>query len=336
MVTIKDIARKAGVAPSTVSRVIQDHKGISIRTKEKIRLIMDEMDYRPNVSARNLVLNSSHTIAMILKSEAHDAYENPFNNAVYNGVVEACREDGYSIISTTKNTEREILEEVKSLIRLRQVDGFIVMFSKTGNKVTEYLSSVGSPFVVVGKDINQNSDAIYIDNDNVTAAYQLTQLMIDKGIRDIRVINDDEGFTVAKDRMKGFKDALRDNALDSDECIIQVGSELESIRDTLKEAITKKQPEGIITFDGYLHAKVLAALYELNIRVPDDMLTATFNESPLTQFASPPQTTVDIHTADIGREAGRALIGLIQEPNKLKCNITLPTQVIERQSTRKE
>lgn len=336
MVTIKDIAKRAGVAPSTVSRVIQDHKGISTSTKEKIRTIMDEMDYRPNLSARNLVLNSSHTIGIILKSEAHDAYENPFNNAVYNGVIEACRADGYSIISTTKNTEREILEEVKSLIRLRQVDGFIVMFSKIDNKVTDYLDSVKFPFVVVGKDINQNNDAVYIDNDNVSAAYQLTQLLIDKGIQDIRVVNDDDGFMVAKDRMKGFTDALRNNGLNSEECIIQVGSDIEDIHATLQDAFDKKRPEGLVTFDGFLHAKVLAALYDLNIRVPDDLLTATFNDSPLTRFASPPQTTVDIHAADIGREAGKALIGLIQEPTKLKCNITLPIQVIERQSTRKE
>lgn len=336
MVTIKDIAKTAGVAPSTVSRVIQDHKAISAVTKERIRKIMAEMDYRPNVSARNLVLNSSHTIGLILKSEAHDAYENPFNNTVYNGVVEACRKDGYSIISTTKNTERDILAEVQSLIRLNQVDGFIVMFSKKDNKVTDFLDSVNFPFVVVGKDIKQNNDAIYIDNDNVLAAETLTSIMLDKGITDIRVVNDDDGFTVAKDRMKGFNTAMDARGLSHHDSVIEVGSEIESIQDVLSREFERGRPEGLITFDGYLHAKVLAALYALNIRVPDDILTATFNDSPLTRFASPPQTTVDIHVMDIGREAGKALIDLIQNKFKIKCNITLPIQVIERVSTRKE
>lgn len=336
MVTIKDIAKKAGVAPSTVSRVIQDHKAISAGTKERIRKIMEDMDYRPNVSARNLVLNSSHTIGLILKSEAHDAYENPFNNTVYNGVVEACRKDGYSIISTTENTERDILSEISALIRLKQVDGFIVMFSKKDNKVTDYLESIAFPFVVVGKDIKQNNDAIYIDNDNVLAAETLTSIMLDKGITDIRVVNDDDGFTVAKDRMKGFKTAMQARGLTHHNSVIQVGTEIESIQEVLSRAFERGRPEGIITFDGYLHAKVLSALYQLNIRVPDDIMTATFNDSPLTRFASPPQTTVDIHAMDIGREAGKALIDLIQNPSKIKCNITLPIQVIERISTRGE
>lgn len=336
MVTIKDIAKRAGVAPSTVSRVIQDHKAISTATKERIRKIMEEMDYRPNLSARNLVLNSTHTIGLVLKSESHDAYENPFNNAVYNGVIEACRIDGYSIISTTKNTEREILSEIQSLIRLNQVDGFIVMFSKKSNKVTDYLESIDFPFVVLGKDIKQNNDAIYIDNDNVLAAKTLTSLMLDKGITEIRVVNDDEDFSVAKDRMKGFNLALAERGLSSQNRVIQVGTEIENIVDVLSKEFEHGRPEGIITFDGYLHAKVLAALYALNIRVPDDILTATFNDSPLTRFASPPQTTVDIHAIDLGREAGKALIDLIHNPSKIKCNITLPIQVIERISTRKE
>ena len=336
MVTIKDIAKKAGVAPSTVSRVIQDNKAISVATKERIRKIMDEMDYRPNVSARNLVLNSSHTIGLILKSEAHDAYDNPFNNTFYNGVVETCRRAGYSIISTTEKTERDILKEIQSLIRLNQVDGFIVIFSKKDNKVTDYLNSIDFPFVVVGKDIKQNNDAIYIDNDNVLAAEILTSIMLDKRISDIRVVNDDDGFTVASDRMKGFNMAMQARGLSSHNRVIRVGSEIESILDILRREFEMGRPEGIITFDGYLHAKVLAALYLLNIRVPDDILTATFNDSPLTRFASPPQTTVDIHAMDIGREAAKALIDLIQNPSKIKCNITLPIQVIERVSTRKE
>lgn len=336
MVTIKDIAKRAGVAPSTVSRVIQDNKAISTPTKERIRKIMEDMDYRPNVSARNLVLNSSHTIGLILKSEAHDAYENPFNNTVYNGVVEACRKDGYSIISTTENTEADILSEVQALIRLNQVDGFIVMFSKKDNRVTDYLASVDFPFVVVGKDIKKNNDAVYIDNDNVLASETLTSIMLDKGITDIRVVNDDDGFTVAKDRLKGFNLAMQARALSRDGNVIKVGTEIESIQEVLRREFEQGRPEGIITFDGYLHAKVLAALYALNIHVPDDILTATFNDSPLTRFASPPQTTVDIHAMDIGREAGKALIDLIQNPSKIKCNITLPIQVIERVSTRKE
>lgn len=336
MVTIKDIAKRAGVAPSTVSRVIQDNKAISTPTKERIRKIMDEMDYRPNVSARNLVLNSSHTIGLILKSEAHDAYDNPFNNSFYNGVVEACRKDGYSIISTTENTEADILAEVQSLIRLNQVDGFIVMFSKMDNKVTDYLASIDFPFVVVGKDIKQNNDAIYIDNDNVLAAETLTSMMLDKGITDIRVVNDDDGFTVARDRLKGFNTAMDARGLAHHDNVIEIGSEIESIQGVLSREFERGHPEGLITFDGYLHAKVLAALYLLNIRVPDDILTATFNDSPLTRFASPPQTTVDIHAMDIGREAGKALIDLIQNPAKIKCNITLPIQVIERVSTRGE
>ena len=90
-----------------------------------------------------------------------------------------------------------------------------------------------------------------------------------------------------------------------------------------------------MTMDGLFNSKVLSTLYKMDIKVPEDVATATFNDSPMTAFASPPQTTVDIFPRDLGREAGRKILDLINDPECLKINITIPTKIIERKSTRR-
>lgn len=92
-------------------------------------------------------------------------------------------------------------------------------------------------------------------------------------------------------------------------------------------------PTAIITSDSMININLLSALYELNIRVPDEVMTATFNDSFINTFASPPQTVVNIYPEHLGEEAGIALIKLIENPNILRKNTIIPTDIIERKST---
>ncbi|WP_052255454.1 LacI family DNA-binding transcriptional regulator [Salinicoccus sp. YB14-2] len=335
MVTIKDIAKKAGVSPSTVSRVVKDHDGISLVTKQRIRKIMAEMNYTPNVAARNLVTNKSYTIGLVIKSAVHEHELNPFITEVTLGVSESCRERGFSTLSTSKQDDENLVVEVQDLINSCQVDGFILLYSKENDAVTNYLRSIDFPFVVIGKDIMNLNDSIYIDNDNELASYSLTNHLLKKGFKDIRIINDSDVFAVAKDRISGFIRALEENNIDLTNKVIDISEGISTLEDALKDLIENERPDLLLTMDGLFNAKVLSKLYQLDIKVPKDMATATFNDSPLTAFASPPQTTVDIYPRDLGMEAGKKILDLINDPECLKINITIPTKVIERESTRR-
>lgn len=335
MVTIKDIARKAGVSPSTVSRVVKDHSGISLVTKEKIRKIMDEMNYKPNVAARNLVTNKSYTIGLVIKSTVHEYELNPFITEVTLGVSESCRDRGFSTLSTSMQDDDDLITEVQDLINSRQVDGFILLYSKEDDAVTNYLRRINFPFVVIGKDLMNMNDSIYIDNDNEQASYALTKHLLGQGFRDIRIINDSDVFAVAKDRISGFIKALEESSINLTDKVIDISEGETTLEGTLRQLIENERPHLLMTMDGLFNSKVLSTLYKMDIKVPEDVATATFNDSPMTAFASPPQTTVDIFPRDLGREAGRKILDLINDPECLKINITIPTKIIERKSTRR-
>ncbi|AKG72956.1 LacI family DNA-binding transcriptional regulator [Salinicoccus halodurans] len=333
MVTIKDVAKIASVSPSTVSRVIKDHDGISDTTKKKVRKIMEDIGYSPNIAARNLVTNQSYTIGLVLKSGIHEVNLNPFFSDVNLGVSETCRKKGYSTLTTSMTDDDALLNEVKELINSRQVDGFILLYSKKDDVVVNYLHEIDFPFVVIGKNIFDINDGIYVDNDNVFAAKSMTEFLINEGYTDIRMIVDNDIFAVSQDRIEGFEMALKESGIPTEGKILKPGKDSEMLKEMLDDVFNHNAPEAILTLDAVLNAKVISALYQLKIRIPKDVATATFNDSLLTKFASPPQTVVNIFPKELGKEASSEIIDLVNNPDKFKRNITVPTEIIERQST---
>lgn len=335
MVTIKDVAKAAGVSPSTVSRVVKDHQGISSGTKKRIRKIMDDMGYTPNIAARNLVTNRSFTIGLVIKSAIHEAVLNPFFTEVNFGVSEACRKEGFSTLMTSAKDDENLLDEIKDMINSKQVEGFILLYSKEDDPITKYLTKIEFPYVVIGKDISNSQDAIYVDNDNVYASHMITDYLLDKGYKDIRMITDNDIFAVAKDRIKGFSRALEKRGINPEGRVLKCRNDNDSVKDVLREIFAKGTPDVILTLDGVINSRVTSQLYQEKYKIPEDVATATFNDSPLTELASPPQTTVDIFPDELGREAGKEIISLVKNPRKLKRNITIPTSIIERESTKR-
>ncbi|MFB9860550.1 LacI family DNA-binding transcriptional regulator [Salinicoccus siamensis] len=336
MATIKDVAKIAGVSPSTVSRVIKDHKGISRETKKRVRKIMEEIGYTPNIAARNLVTNQSNTIGLILKSGVYEVNLNPFYSEVSLGVSDTCRDKGFSTLTTVEDNDMRLLEEVRELVNSRQVDGFILLYSKERDAIMDYLMTINFPFVVIGKDVMNSGDAIHVDNDNVQAAKEMTELLIDEGYEDIVMVVDNEVFAVSQDRIAGFEQAMAANGLSSKCKVVQCDKDESSIERMLVDLFDHTPPQALLTLDGVLNARIISRLYQMQIRIPEDVATATFSESPLTKFAAPPQTVVDIYPKELGKEASNEVIMLIKDDNRLKRNITVPTRIIERQSTKKE
>lgn len=332
MVTIKDVANEANVAPSTVSRVISGHKSISDKTSKKVKAVMKQLGYQPNIAARTLVTQKSKTIGLILKSASKEMTQNPFFTDVLMGISIACKQREYSTIMTTSIEQADLLVEVENLIKSKSIDGFIMLYSKENDPVTQLLKKYQFPFVVVGKQLGER-EIIHIDNDNVEASQMITEFMIHKGHDHIAFIAEPDSYAVALDRVEGFKKACDKHSINQFE-IYHANPNRDEILAIIKEMKeTTTFPTAIITSDSMININLLSALYELNIRVPDEVMTATFNDSFINTFASPPQTVVNIYPEHLGEEAGIALIKLIENPNILRKNTVIPTEIIERKST---
>jgi len=153
-VTIKDVAKLAGVAPSTVTRVIQNKSTISEATKERVRSAMKELDYHPNLNARSLVSQSSQVIALVLPDESDVFFQNPFFPTVLRGISQVASDYGYAIQICTGANETHRLDQLKQMIYGKRVDGLIFLYSKLNDPLVDFCIQDKFPFLIFCSYLN--------------------------------------------------------------------------------------------------------------------------------------------------------------------------------------
>ncbi|MEJ6952617.1 LacI family DNA-binding transcriptional regulator, partial [Natronospora cellulosivora (SeqCode)] len=176
-VTIKDVAKKAGVSPSTVSRVLSDSNRISPKTKEKVRRVMKEIGYHQNAIARSLVTQKTNSIALVMARPTQEAFANPFFSMVIQGISKIAQKKHYSLVLSSNSDYIEEQEETLKLIRNRKVDGVILMASRNNDNLIKELLDLAFPFVLIGRSPEYDRIPI-VNNDNIKAAYDMTSYLI--------------------------------------------------------------------------------------------------------------------------------------------------------------
>ena len=333
-VTIKDVAMRADVAPSTVSRVISDSPLISGKTKSKVRKVMDEMGYHLNYNAQMLALQSTKTIGIVMKNSTKESMHNSFFPEVIRGISALCSKYDFSISLTTGESEEEIFIDVVKMVRGKRVDGMIVLYSKKKDKVVPYLIESGIPFVVIGKPLIETSKVMFVDNDNVQAAKEATDYLLNLGHEKISFIGEDELFEVVEARLSGFNQAMRGKGLDvPTEYIKNMELDIDQGKQIVAELTKLAEPPTAYVVQNDLNALIiLTALSEMNIKVPDDVSMISFNNSMISKVSNPPLTTVDTQIYQLGYEAASCLIELVKDPTKFKKSVIIPTIILERKS----
>ena len=333
-VTIKDVAKRANVAPSTVSRVISDSPHISEKTKRKVHKIMEEMGYHLNYNARNLAQQSTMTIGIIMKNSTTESMHNSFFPEVIRGISALCSKHDFSISLTTGESEEEIFKDTVKMVRGKRVDGMIVLYSKKDDKVVPYLVESGIPFVVIGKPLIESSKIMFVDNDNVQAAKEATDFLLNLGHEKIAFIGEDEQFEVSEARLNGFIQALKGKNLGVPEGFIKnIQFDPSHGKQIVAELMDLPTPPTALVVSDDLNALiVLTALSEKNIKVPDDMSMIVFNNSVISKVANPPLTTVDTQIFQLGYESANCLIELVKDPQMFKKSVIIPTVIVERNS----
>jgi DNA-binding LacI/PurR family transcriptional regulator len=334
-ITIKDVAKKAGVAPSTVSRVISDSSTISEETKKKVRKVMDELGYHLNLNARILVQKSSQTVGIVMKNSTSASLLNPVFPELLNGISDYCNMQDFSICLTSGKSEEEIFQDTVKIVRGKKVDGIIVMYSKKDDKVVPYLLECGIPFVVIGKPAYETNKIMYVDNDNVLAAKEATDHLINLGHKRIGFIAGDPRFEVSKSRFNGYRESLSENNIDITDGYVKNFpiEQNEQGKQVIKNLMRLPEPPTALLVSDDLHALfVLLVLRELNLKVPEDVSVLAFNNTVMSKLSSPPLTSVNIQTYQLGNEAARCLIDLIKDPDMAKKSVIIPTTIEERES----
>ncbi|MCH4826722.1 LacI family DNA-binding transcriptional regulator [Planococcus halocryophilus] len=336
-ITIKDVAKKAGVSPATVSRVIADNPRISVKTKAKVREVMKDMGYYPNFQARNLVANKSRTLGIIMENSAALAFQNPFFPEVLRGISTQAHDSKYGLYLSTGATQEEIYQEVVEMVQGRRVDGIILLYSKIGDPVLEFLRQSELPFAVVGRPHQDPCSVTYVNNDNINTAKDTVEYLIGLGHRHIAFVGGATDFVVSIDRMQGYQQALaeHDISFDADYTVNQdfiQGKERESIRRLMALPIP---PTAIVTHDDMVAYEVIGYLEDLKIGVPDDVSIIGFNNHTISRYLKPPLSTVDISIYELGLRAAELVLEKITDESTPSKQVTVPSRLIERGSCRR-
>ena len=328
-ITIKDVAREAKVATSTVSRVLSNSNRISEETKERVNEAIKKLNYIPSVVARGLAKNKTRILAVLLPGEAEVSFENPFFVQAMKGISMCSqREDYYIMYAFNENKENEE-EWIKKFTEGNLVDGICLFNVKDNDKTINYLKNKEFPFVVIGRP-DEIKDILWVDNDNFTAMYNLTRRLVELGNKEIAFIGAKSEMNVSKDRLNGYKQALfnKDIKID-DKLIVEMDNFSEENGYTAAKHILKNNNvSAFVTTDDLIAFGVQRAVGELKY---DDISIVGFNNIPLTQYKNPPIASVDINSEKLGIYAIKLLIDKL-ENRKNNGYYVIETRLIERES----
>lgn len=333
-VTIKEVAKLAGVSPSTVSRTCSNHPAISEETKIKVKKAMLELGYEPNFQASNLAGKNSKTIGIILPISEDYIYQNSFFLEVIHGICQYCNKSNYMNTIISGNNEEELLFSIRSVIKSGKVDGFILLYSKENDPIIKYLNDYFISYVMIGKPSSNINNTIYIDNDNITAGKDATDYLIKLGHRKIAFLCDKKNSIFIQDRKKGYISSLIEYGLPFNEnyYLQKDLNTLKDIEDIKNIFLSNEAPTAVIAIDDIVALSLEKIFKEVNIKIPDDVSIISFNNSLLSKLTKPQLTCIDINNYQLGEESACQIIKYLQNTKMIPTKIIVPHTIIERES----
>ncbi len=328
-ITIKEIAKKAGVSIATVSRALNDDPKVKPETKELVNSIAGELNYNPNLLARNFVKKTSNTIGLILP----DIFDEFFTEII-KGVEQHCFSEGYFTMVTSSHSKRTTVEAVIDFMSTGLVGGIIMMAPAVSNEIKDVLSKCTIPFVVInGKKDFSKTDSINIDNYN--GSFKMVEYLIEKGYKKIAHITGPKENEDAVKRLQGFTDALKKHGLKVNKSWIVEGkftidSGVDCFNDIMK---LKEKPEVIFAGNDMMAIGCYNAARLNKIKIPTDIAIAGFDDIFISQYLTPRLTTINVPIYEIGLHAAKMLLQRLNSNENYKPqHLKIPTTLVEGES----
>ncbi|MDR0879497.1 MAG: LacI family transcriptional regulator [Clostridioides sp.] len=328
-ITIKDVAKLAGVSISTVSRVINDSKPVTDEIKERVLEVIKETGYIPNPLARSLVTKKSQLIGVVVP-EVSDT----FVNEILNGIEEVAKMYDYDILLSNTYSDKE--QELKSLnlLRAKQVEGIVMISWILDEKHVEFIQNSGLPATYISKTA-RDFDIYTVSTSNEAATFDMTDHLIGKGHKKIAFIMTSKHETILEmERLAGYKDALAKNNIEYDPSLIKYGeTHYESGYENMKELLDAGIiPEAAFVTGDEAAIGAINAIFDAGYRVPEDISVAGFNDVKIAQMYRPKLTTVSQPLYDMGAVAMRMVIKLIDGEKIEEKKAELPYKIVDRES----
>jgi LacI family transcriptional regulator len=323
-VTIADVAAEAGVSVATVSKVINDRYGVAEETSAHVRKVIERLGYTSSLVAQSLRSRRSNIIGILT------ADIEAFNAELLKGAARAIRGSGYDLVVFSDCGPREDQAgwERRSLGRVSALTDGTILVTPSSVDVT-----VSAPLVAVDHNLRSATMAT-VDSDNLSGALTATEYLIGLGHRRIGFLAGRPDLESAQLREQGYRRALETAGIAFDPELVRVGGfQAETARGAARELLeSDERPTAIFAANDVSAIETIAVAGDFGLAVPGDLSVVGFDNVPESALCEPPLTTVEQSIQQMGYEAVRMLIGLIDDPSSPPEQVVLPTRLVERSS----
>lgn len=325
--TINDVAAEAGVSVATVSKVINDRYGVAEDTSARVRAVIEQLGYHASLVGQSMRSRRTRVIGVLVTDLE------PFSAELLKGVAQGIHDTGYELIvfsgcgqaSDRAGWERRYLSRISGTL----ADGAILVTPGSTDV------SFGSPVVAV--DHNAQSSALpTVDSENLEGAVAATRHLLEIGHRRIGFLAGRSDLESARLRERGYREALAGAGVPLDESLVQVGGyEAATATEPAQRLLgLDDRPTAIFAANDVTALETMAVARSLGLRVPADLSVVGFDNVPESALGVPPLTTVEQPIQEMGAEAVRLLLELIDDPARTPTHVLLPTRLVVRSSCR--
>ena len=331
-VTIYDVAREAGVSMATVSRVVNNNPNVKPQTRKKVHEAIERLGYRPNAVARGLASKKTTTVGVVIPDISNANFAE-----VARGIEDIANMYHYNIILTNADKRKEKEIRVVNTLLEKQVDGLLFMGGAVTDDHREAFKTSNVPIVLCGTTDEQNAYPS-VDIDHEAAAFDAVNLLIQEGHRNIAMISGTlQDPATGYARFQGYRKALEKAGIPYREDYVRVGNyKYESgIEATQYFLSLPERPTAIFAANDEMAIGAIHCIQDAGLKVPEDISVIGLDNSRMSSMVRPLLTTVAQPMYDIGAVAMRLLTKLMKKEHVESAKVTLPHEVVVRNSVRR-
>lgn len=328
-VTIHDVAALAGVSIATVSRVINESPRVSNSIKAKVQAAISTLDFVPHTAARVLAARKTNTIGLILP-EISGFYFSP----LLNGIEEAIRDSGYDLLVHSSLSRQEITEQPTRKLGEHNTDGLLIYTASVSKEELFRLHSHGFPMVLLLQSPPEGLAIPCVTIENKTGAEKIVNHLIEvHGHRKIAFLAGPETEEDSYWREQGYRAALAKHRISFDPKLVSTGYfDTPIAQNSVTEWLKKgTRFDAIFAGDDDSAIGAITAFQYTDLRVPEDIAIVGFDDIYVSQYLSPPLTTVRVPIEQAGHTAAQQLIRLLHQ-EIVEPLVQLPTELVIRRS----
>ncbi|CAK4867081.1 unnamed protein product [Aphanomyces euteiches] len=329
--TLKDIAEQTGFTVNTVSRALKNKEDISATTSKLIQEKAQELGYIGNTLASSLRSGKTKTIAVIVADVS-----NPHFSIAVKEIESAAMKHDYTTFILNSYEDQEVEKKAIFSALSKNVDGIIICPSQGSDNNMELLQRTGTPFVLLGRHL-ENGSMDYVISDDEKGGYLATLHLLERGHRNVLFLNAHHSISSARERLIGYKRAMEESGIPvSTPLIREVSTISGGSRNELKEVIESKLPfTAILAFNDMMAWESIFILNKYNIKVPEDISVVGFDNIQSRMFIPFPLTSISNYKGKTSRRAFEILMKRIHKQNpELRYHEVVDTKLIIRESTK--